>query len=432
MGSVGFCMNAIGATPPWARPRLLLPRSIVRPWMIGAILLSFAPGEIAVSIAGKAPDITVADVLVLVFGLVALVFLDLRVEEKFVLLALTYLEAMVLSILVTAITDARDPIHALASVRFFIFGFAAFALTVSSLSTQRDADQIINALIGFGVLFSLLLLNSFEHAVTGTGETARDVKDGTFLMGHLGAYWMAVIMPCVPLAVARTFTAKRKWLILPSLIIFLLALLLSMSKGAIVALVVASAFVLRRQWKELFTWRAFYLLMGIAVFCWLLPQQIWLYPSSIFSEFVDRGDVKRLDLWAMAWDLFKRHPLLGVGPGGSKYFVNTLDESNPHNFILGSLAEVGLLGTVPFLALIAMIARRAFALKPSAIHKALQISILATLLHGCVEPTFIGGQEYSTVFWIIAGVCVFALRSQPALQSVRPRPMQLPGGASPL
>jgi O-antigen ligase len=49
----------------------------------------------------------------------------------------------------------------------------------------------------------------------------------------------------------------------------------------------------------------------------------------------------RNELWADAWQLFHAHPLLGIGTGG---FSTTSVEAYPHNLLLETAAELGLVG----------------------------------------------------------------------------------------
>ncbi|MFX7257629.1 O-antigen ligase family protein, partial [Acinetobacter baumannii] len=72
-----------------------------------------------------------------------------------------------------------------------------------------------------------------------------------------------------------------------------------------------------------------------------------------------------LEIWQVAWQAFKEHPLTGIGANrfGLYYLEhrppNALEPAAPHahNLFLNLLAETGLLGTAAFLILWGAIVR---------------------------------------------------------------------------
>jgi O-antigen ligase len=62
----------------------------------------------------------------------------------------------------------------------------------------------------------------------------------------------------------------------------------------------------------------------------------------------------RYDAWAYVVSLWLQNPFFGLGPGGHEAFVNqALGISSAHNGVLANLADVGLVGTLPLIVLIA-------------------------------------------------------------------------------
>lgn len=96
----------------------------------------------------------------------------------------------------------------------------------------------------------------------------------------------------------------------------------------------------------------------------------------------------RRQLFAASWDAFVDHPLIGIG-------VNQLEEYsgrgghpphvNAHNLVLHALATTGLLGTVAYLALWAILLLRLWRLPSGTAKTALLAGVLALLLHAQVE-----------------------------------------------
>jgi O-antigen ligase len=89
----------------------------------------------------------------------------------------------------------------------------------------------------------------------------------------------------------------------------------------------------------------------------------------LFKE-IDIHAGTRLVLWDVAWDLFKKHPLLGVGMGdysteadkliGERFVTTTTDS---HNVYLQVLATRGLVGFLPFVLFWVVVLRSLFQLK---------------------------------------------------------------------
>jgi O-antigen ligase len=63
----------------------------------------------------------------------------------------------------------------------------------------------------------------------------------------------------------------------------------------------------------------------------------------------------RTDMWAQWLQVIEDNPLLGTGPGGS-----AMTRYSAHNGLLQNLGEVGLLGTLPLIAILLLAARGAF------------------------------------------------------------------------
>ena len=77
----------------------------------------------------------------------------------------------------------------------------------------------------------------------------------------------------------------------------------------------------------------------------------------------------RLSLWRVAWEAFRDHPLLGVGPNNyrivfSHYFQGKMEGqliwASAHNLYLQQLAERGILGFAALAAVLGALAFRAF------------------------------------------------------------------------
>jgi O-antigen ligase len=143
--------------------------------------------------------------------------------------------------------------------------------------------------------------------------------------------------------------------------------------------------------------------LGAAVF-WLIPAPLIDLNAAMFTILAENGSTTRQELWQVAWGQFRASPLVGGGPGSvaAAYSKSLLFDRFSHNYALNSLADFGVAGTIPFLAMLWIVCyRSAKVAGKSNVGLALFIGIVATLAHGLVEPTF-PGQEYEAVFWILA------------------------------
>ncbi len=87
----------------------------------------------------------------------------------------------------------------------------------------------------------------------------------------------------------------------------------------------------------------------------LLADITGLFERSDSTAFADRFDVseQRADVWPEYLDMFKKHPILGVGLGVG-WETETIRQE-PHNLVLELLAETGLVGGVAFSILLGTI-----------------------------------------------------------------------------
>jgi O-antigen ligase len=207
-------------------------------------------------------------------------------------------------------------------------------------------------------------------------------------------------------------------------------LLITMSKGAILSLVLGTVCATPLFYKAGVKFRHLLIfLLVIVLFFLIVPTDLVATNYDMFVYRTDNPDLNRVDLWNIAWKEFVRNPILGVGPY-CIYIYNrqyAIDDLYTHNFILNELADLGLVGAIPFILLVVVLVRLSYKACVSAstdlrsrwMSIALFVGLLSTLIHGLVEPTF-PGREYSVVFWVYISLIALYARSgstlnQPAL-----------------
>ncbi len=132
-----------------------------------------------------------------------------------------------------------------------------------------------------------------------------------------------------------------------------------------------------------------------------------------FSSTKDQFSILvRLLFWREAWRRMVHLPF-GFGLGQSMYYPDKLFGSNPHNYWLEILPEVGLIGTAFWIATVVLIWRRARKLNRTpgleADGHALLVTVVVSQLNCLYEPTFTNLQ-YTFMFYWIVGVYLGSAR----------------------
>jgi len=147
-------------------------------------------------------------------------------------------------------------------------------------------------------------------------------------------------------------------------------ILLTASRGATLATVVALAIVPLTQARLTVRQRiAVLLTVSLLVYGALLfvPSSSWERLSTLPSEFAQGTLTGRTIIWKAGWEIFRVHPFLGIGANAFRLIVSRvlaepirLDERDPappaHNTFLSVLVEQGVIGFVLFCALLAVLA----------------------------------------------------------------------------
>ncbi len=124
---------------------------------------------------------------------------------------------------------------------------------------------------------------------------------------------------------------------------------LSGGRGVIVSLLVAAVFVAATAGGSGRSWLARQLppvaFGALAALLLAAGFPAVLENATTLDRFVSATDSGRLELWQSALELFRSHPVLGVGPQHYAFFSGE-NVSHPHNIVLLFLAEWGLLATV--------------------------------------------------------------------------------------
>lgn len=275
---------------------------------------------------------------------------------------------------------AVDPLLAL--YRYFVF--LVFIVAIFNLKYLFPklrfyllliflASLFIQALIGIGQFstqtsFPSTLLGMSQHEAAYAGTAVVETDTGRWLRAYGPQDHPNVfggIMALAALMSLYLFLKNEQQSIhLLSLIfypIFLWAALTSFSRAALLALIVAPVFILLEHWHSLKKLLAFLLLTVFisAIFAWQY-QSLILTRIQGEARLEQISNVERQYYNQSAWELWKKHPYLGVGLSNSTLLLAEEDKANSlilaawqyqpaHNYWLLVLSEGGILFLIPIL-----------------------------------------------------------------------------------
>ena len=256
------------------------------------------------------------------------------------------------------------------------------------------------------------------------------------------------VVCCFALPGARR-TLERAFLVGGALVITV-AIFQTGSRGGLVGLAVASVAAIAfggRLRGHLIVGLFGMAAAAAAYFAFAAPSQV----SGRVLSFTSGGGSGRTDIWAVATQVARDHPLLGVGIGNfplvePSYASRTANlpevdyiVTEPqvvHNSYLELLAELGVVGLAFFAALVAAAlslcwrAIRAFSragdVDPELIARGLLVG-----LAGMLVASFFLSAEYEKQLWLLVGLCPALARMAPLAAVNRPKEHRLASSLAP-
>lgn len=318
---------------------------------------------------------------------------------------------------------APEPARALDNSFRFLLNAALLPIVYTAVRTPRDARMVLTAfVIGAGVTAAIGILSppteGMEGRLTGT------IGDPNEFAATLAAGFM--------LAVGISFTtapgsiARLSLRLTAALCLF--ALLLTLSRGGLVALVAAlflAPFLARHRLRAASAVAAFLIAAVILVAS--------LAPDDAVDRFTARdGGSGRTDIWKVAIRMIDDSPIIGIGGGNfissaSDYvlFPGALHEkktlisegSVAHNIYLEIWAEVGLVGLLLFLTVLigclgaavtaSRQASRAGKSATATLYGSLALAVIAL-----ATAYFFLSEQHGNKFWVLLALCPAILSLQ--------------------
>lgn len=182
------------------------------------------------------------------------------------------------------------------------------------------------------------------------------------------------------------------------------ALFLSLSRGGWLGLLIAGfIFVIFSSSKKLLKYYALIVLIAAAIVI-AVPN---LRYRVILPFYGEKSSVARLSLWETGTKMIQDSPILGQGIHGFNYNWDkfnsdpNLEHYNfPHNFILNTWVDLGLLGLISWLVIVGYGLWYGFKNRTKPFAFGLALFLVAVLAHGLIDIPYFKN-DLAMIFWLI-------------------------------
>jgi putative inorganic carbon (hco3(-)) transporter len=388
---------------------------------------------------------------ILAYGLVATIFFG----EAFTVAGVTIGRIVApIALLVVAIKLITDPVRLSGTERSTIKWVGAYSVVaVASFLWTQDLGGSIYALASLAIAltymgsFALLIRHRAQlKALIGVAATSSVVLGIWWLVAHtqgvsrfsneagdpnyFAVYQVITLLLVLALASSMKRSTSRT-LLLGAIVVIAASIIATLSRGGVLTLSAAALALLALPARTLFrSWTqkaAFFVaaLIGLAI---VMPVA-WGQLQGRFEE-QREGNIAgaRGDLWLSSWRAYLDNPALGIGHGAyaplsfdlirntpganlANHRIEALREGRRvHNAYLESLAELGPLGLLTFVAILFAAGRSLLRTAQRAgpddpFIRSVSYALVVGLLAFAVSSLFLSSQT-SRVLWMILGLSI--------------------------
>lgn len=303
-----------------------------------------------------------------------------------------------LALVILSVAFAAHPAPAAVTAASWLF-LAATALLASRLvQTDATAHARLLAAIALGSAFGTLL-TWLLWTLGGRGQIPLYAHHR-----HLGLHTLAGACAATALLVRPALPRSSRIVWAAVGIITWAGLFWSGGRGPVLALCGALAFwaalSARPQRRALFLWATLQLFAGLglsALFATDRPELGWWHAFERTAGATKAANVSALtstrsEFWQEAFRHGLASPWLGHGPDAYRFLTPKLDGQQPHNLLLQLWLDLGLLGGLAFLTLLAALlfraTRRAWTARGTSPETAWLTLLVAALLIGMLDGAF--------------------------------------------
>jgi hypothetical protein len=294
---------------------------------------------------------------------------------------------------------SRTPYESFLTVLGWLPGFLV-AVAMEKNSGQPGGPEVQKRVAVVVDILAVVAILSTGPGILGIWATQSWMTTpliGTFYWhNQMAIYLVMVLLPFGVRLMMVKPRARISYLLVTGYLVA--AFLMARSVGALLMLLMGLAYFGFRMWGAGARRHLWVALVPLVILASLLP-----FPK-LYSPYITRvlaliagghSAEARLDYWAAAWAMFTKNPVTGAGLGSFEYLFpqyqrNLATFSNdPHNFLMQSLAETGILGTLFILGFLIWLAWQMIRAKPAVevapLAFALEAAVLAGLLHSLID-----------------------------------------------
>ena len=335
------------------------------------------------------------------------------VINRFDIAVLVLLASGIISILIAA--DRRVALGLYKA--YFIEPVALFYVASNLLRTRRD---FVTLLAGFGIgtsLFALLNVGNFALAVSRNTVSFGAPPSAIYTSSNEVAMFLEPPMAFALALVLFSGERRDRRMALAWGVCVAIALLLTFSRAAYLALAVLAVLtvlVVRPSVRKP--------LLVIAVLAAAIVAATVVVASTTplmetrFSYVALNYTLQtRSIIYIATWHMLSARPIFGLGLGGYLYVLHGFPEIYPHDLYLAFWAELGLLGLVAFVVILAGLLAMGWRAHASAsgFGRALLWGTFGTFVlwavHGVFDTPY-WKNDMSVEFWLVAAIQVAAIR----------------------
>ena len=315
---------------------------------------------------------------------------------------------------------------------FSVFNASQKWITLSSVvslgimiyAVFLGADYLIREEKFFHLLIKLLILSAIISAAyaliiyfSGFDIRAQALFAGPNILGEV--MFFSIIWT---LAFSIHIYQRRKWVLVPSLLMMSLALVFSLSRGAWLGAM--GALIVYGLWQRRARLWIAILLLVVGTFLVGLPA-LRSRLDTIFN-ISHPLNVERIYIWRATLNMIRAHPWLGIGMGNyafvyKSYMIRGAEIETPsfaHNIFLQMWAEGGLGALLVFLGIVYLILRKGIGWIRSSrgssrvLAAASFSALVGVIIHNQVD-CLISSMHIGPVFFLLAGMIFYGERFCP-------------------
>jgi probable O-glycosylation ligase (exosortase A-associated) len=315
------------------------------------------------------------------------------------------------AIIGATVVTAWNNYYAYQTTQAMAIYFLMFVITSNVVRSVDRIKQLVWLLLGIHAFFALKGIMTFvtgTHYIATTGQYTSGEVGGGFI-GDENDFAMTINM-MIPFAFFGFFYLKRKARLISGilLLIFILAVISSFSRGGWVGLAAVLTYGIFNV-KKKFGVIGLMLMLGTTA-ALFAPQQYWEEVSTV-ADTDESTASARIRFWRAGLGMFLGHPIIGVGAANGgihmPMYIRGVRDANTqwgrafHGTWIQVLAELGLLGTFVYLAMIVMIFRWLYRIRRLKVPNDPDNSIgyLATALIGSFIGYFTSATFLSTAYY---------------------------------